>query len=184
MVIMQMLIFQLLEVEMNSLFLTTVVFLLASKGLHAQFPDGGEVLEQETKRMNELNELEHQVKIMEQKSRIIKAQKEIDKSQEKTIFVNLDSEGSVKESSESYRVHTKENSLTDHQSTERNDTVKLPVLISIDGNGFAGFQTSHGKVLAKKGEVIPGNFRVEQVSIDHGVIVSKSGHRYSLDMSW
>jgi len=169
---------------MNSLFLTTVVFLLASKGLHAQFPDGGDVLEQETKRMNELNELEHQVKIMEQKSRIIKAQKEIDKSQEKTIFVNLDSESSVKDSSESYRAQTKVESSTDHQSAEKNDMVTLPVLISIDGNGFAGFQTSYGKILAKKGEVIPGNFRVDQVSIDHGVIVSRSGRRYSLDMSW
>jgi hypothetical protein len=146
---------------MNSLFLTTVLFLLASKGSHAQFPDGNDILEQEAKRINELNELEHQVKIMEQKSKIIKAQKEIDNSQEKNIFLDAKNEKFI------------------------NDQVKsLPELISIDGNGFAGFQTKYGKILAKKGDVIPGNFRVDQVSIDHGVIVSKSGRSYSLDMSW
>ncbi len=162
-----------------------LIFLFVSYSLKADFPNGKEMLEEESRRADELNELEHQVKVIEQKSKIAKAQKEIQEAEKNKESILLDKKNPFDQlMSETMSVNksVKDDGKDGAETFEVQNN--LPVLISIEGKSTAGFKAKNGKIIAKRGDILPGRFKVEQVSIDEGVIVSKSGKNYVLEVNW
>lgn len=140
--------------------------------------DGAFVLKREAARARELQDLQYQAKLIEQRAKIAKSYQAY-KESGGFIPGDMDSmgfdEGNSKKSIE----------VSSPVTIQRNNTaeITLPILKRINGNQ-ASFKTASGNVEAKEGGYLPGGYRVLAVSTVNGAKLEKEGVIYQVGFSW
>ena len=133
--------------------------------------DGAKILEMEAEKARQIEDLEYQAKLIEQKAKLAKAYQQLKESggvipgEEGMAFGNAAVAGEGVEPADDKGLN------------------KLPTLKSI-GNGYAVFEHKGKLFRAVPGGSLPGGFKVLSVSDAHGVRLQQGGNIYSLDIAW
>lgn len=133
--------------------------------------DGARILEMEAEKARQIEDLEYQAKLIEQKAKLAKAYQQLKES------------GGVIPGEDGM---TFEGGATAGDSTAESDDKnlnKLPVLKSIS-NGYAVFEHKGKMFRAVPGGSLPGGFKVLSVSSNNGVRLQQGSQVYALDIAW
>lgn len=145
--------------------------LLLAPVVSAEPMDGARILEMEAEKARQIEDLEYQAKLVEQKAKLAKAYKQLKES------------GGVIPGEEGMSFDGTVSSGATAESDGDKNLNKLPTLKSI-GNGYAVFEHKGKMFRALPGGSLPGGFKVLSVSNTNGVRLQQGSHVYSLDIAW
>ena len=158
-----------------------------SFSLYAQEFDGAKILEMETKRAQELTELEHRMKVAEQQARLIEAEKKLRAA---GVYLNYSDNG------KDYTVE-KTGAIAKPQVTgdgpktvsvapllEDKTSFKVPQLKSVDGNSAVVWTKKFGSLAVTKGTQLPEGFKVVDINSVKGVTMERNGVTYVAQYAW
>ncbi len=143
--------------------------------------DGASVLKREAARARELQDLQYQAKLIEQRAKIAKSYQAF---KESGGFVpgDMDSMGFNVGNNEK-PTEASSPVVSNRNSAAEGAKITLPILKRINGNQ-ASFKTASGNVEAKEGGYLPGGYRVLAVSTVNGAKLEKEGVIYQVGFSW
>ncbi|OUS27839.1 hypothetical protein A9Q99_13855 [Gammaproteobacteria bacterium 45_16_T64] len=153
---------------------------LIGSGVYAESIDGAKILEQEASRARELQKLEYQAKLLEQRARVAKAYQELKQSggavpgdfsgmyglQEQTAAQPSSSAVPIAATAPSYAVPT-----------------AVPKLKKMMGKS-ALFETASGQVVAHVGMLLPGGYKLLSLNVASGAQLEKNGMIYLAAIGW
>lgn len=139
----------------------------------AETLDGTKILEMEAEKARQIEDLEYQARLIEQKAKLAKAYKELKESG--GFIPGEEGEGLVAPGA---NPSPKANAGGASEKLGR-----LPELKSISG-GQAVFLVNGKTFRGVSGSQLPGGFKVLSVSDTNGVRLAHGGSVYSLDINW
>ena len=143
--------------------------------------DGASVLKREAARARELQDLQYQAKLIEQRAKIAKSYQAY-KESGGFIPSDMDVMGFNVGNNEK-NLDTASSVINQRKNTKKEVKITLPILKRINGNQ-ASFTTKSGDVEAKEGGFLPGGYRVLAVSSINGAKLEKDGIIYQVGLSW
>jgi len=152
---------------------------LLTFGVQAEAIDGTKILEQEASRARELQKLEYQAKLLEQRARVAQA------------YQNLKQSGGVVpgDFTGAYGVQSPEASgqaPTETMSSlmpEPTVATFVPKLKKMMGRN-AMFETPQGQVMASVGMLLPGGYKLLSLNLASGAKLEKDGMIYLSSIGW
>ena len=145
---------------------------LVAAGVQAEPLDGTRILEMEAEKARQIEDLEYQAKLIEQKAKLAKAYKDLREN------------GGVIPGDDMFEAPAQTaEPVTENQPARAADINQLPVLKSI-GNGYALFEHRGKLFRAVPGGSLPGGFKVLSVSNESGVRIKQGNDIFSLDIAW
>ncbi len=150
--------------------------MLLASNLHAESIDGVKILEQEASRARELQKLEYQAKLLEQRARVAKA------------YQDLKASGGAVPSDFSgmYGMQSNESKgqvVAAPISSQELLQVSVPKLKKMVGRN-ALFETSAGQVVAHVGMLLPGGYKLLSLDVASGAKLEKNGMIYLATIGW
>ncbi len=150
--------------------------LLLASNLYAESIDGMKILEQEASRARELQKLEYQAKLLEQRARVAKA------------YQDLKNSGGVVPGDFSGMYGMQSNEATGPVtaapiSSQELLQVSVPKLKKMVGRS-ALFETSGGQVVAHVGMLLPGGYKLLSLDVASGAKLEKNGMIYLATIGW
>ena len=146
---------------------TSWIFLVSAEPL-----DGAKILQREAQKARQIEALEYEAKLIEQKAKLAKAYRELQQN------------GGVLPGEEgSFTVPQKESQPNVKQSQLQGQLGSLPKLRSISGRQ-AFFEINKQVFRASPGSQLPGGFTVVTVSETSGVELAHGDSLFVLDIDW
>ena len=133
--------------------------------------DGAKILEMEAEKARQIEDLEYQAKLIEQKAKLAKA------------YQKLKESGGVIPGEEGMAFEGSATPAESNTPAGEASLNKLPTLKSI-GSGYAVFEHRGKLFRAVPGGSLPGGFKVLSISDSRGVRLQQGGNIYALDIAW
>lgn len=152
---------------------------LLSCGVQAEAIDGMKILEQEASRARELQKLEYQAKLLEQRARVAKAYQNL-KQSGGVVPGDFSGQYGVENSGESRQGSSQEMSPIMPQSAV---SAFVPKLKKMMGRS-AMFDTASGQVVAHAGMLLPGGYKLLSLDLASGAKLEKDGMIYLSSIGW
>ena len=150
---------------------------LLASNVYAETLTGAQILEQEASRARELQNLEYQAELLEQRTRVATAYKKLKASGGSVpdgFTGAYDSDGNV---------GVRMTSAPDKSRKKRGATASVPQLKKMMGRS-ALFETDDGQVVARAGMLLPGGYKLLSLDVASGAKLEKDGMIYLSSMEW
>lgn len=161
--------------------MVAILTLLAAAGARADSLDGSKILEQQARRAQELQQLQHEAEVLKQRAEITRYLDQIRKNGGDVSDLDLSglniSPDQIK-ATKSTPAPSSNNSVASGKGDD-----KLPMLISIE-KSRAAFKTAKGKVYAHVGSTLPGGYKVVSLNMRDGARLQRNGRQYDIDLAW
>ena len=151
------------------------VLLLASN-TYAESIDGVKILEQEASRARELQKLEYQAKLLEQRARVAKAYQDL-KASGGAVPADFSGMYGMQSNDPTARV------AAAPISSQELVQISVPKLKKMVGRS-ALFETSAGQVVAHVGMLLPGGYKLLSLYVASGAKLEKNGMIYLATIGW